>query len=150
MTLERFLEAQHTDYDVAMRELRAGRKRSHWIWYVFPQIAGLGSSYMAEKYALAGVDEARAYLADDTLRARLAEGVAIVRAQVVANKIPLATLMGSHIDALKLVSCLTLFEPLAREAKLEDLAADAGAILDAAAAQGFPRCAHTTRALAAR
>lgn len=62
--LARFVEAQRRDYQQALDELRAGAKRSHWIWYVFPQLRGLGRSEMAEHYAISGLDEARAYLAD--------------------------------------------------------------------------------------
>ena len=67
--LQRFVEAQDRDgiYDQALRELRAGRKRSHWMWFVFPQIAGLGRSPMAQHYAISGLAEARAYLAHPVL-----------------------------------------------------------------------------------
>ena len=60
--LARFVEAQQRDYQQALDELRAGAKRSHWIWYVFPQLRGLGRSEMAEHYGISGLDEARAYL----------------------------------------------------------------------------------------
>ena len=109
--LERFVEAQDardgdvTVYERALGELRAGRKRSHWMWFVFPQLAGLGSSYMAQTYAIASLDEAAAYLAHPILGPRLRECVAAVNAHQgkTAHEI-----MGSP-DDLKLRSCLTLF-----------------------------------------
>ncbi len=60
--LNRFLSAQRRDYAAALREIRSGRKRSHWIWYIFPQVAGLGMSSTSQYYAISGLDEARAYL----------------------------------------------------------------------------------------
>ena len=69
--LERFVDAQAPVYDQARRELEAGRKQSHWMWFVFPQIAGLGQSAMSIRFAIASLDEARAYLAHPVLGARL-------------------------------------------------------------------------------
>ena len=71
--LNRFLSAQRRDYAAALREIRSGRKRSHWIWYIFPQVAGLGMSSTSQFYAISGLDEARAYLSEPTLRAHLME-----------------------------------------------------------------------------
>ena len=71
--LNRFLTAQSRDYAAALREIRSGRKRSHWIWYIFPQVAGLGMSSTSQYYAISGLDEARAYLREPTLRAHLLE-----------------------------------------------------------------------------
>ena len=71
--LARFLSAQAEDYETALAEIRAGRKRSHWIWYIFPQIDGLGSSPTARRYAIQSLDEARAYLAHPVLGPRLVE-----------------------------------------------------------------------------
>ena len=71
--LSRFVEAQAGTVEQALAELRAGRKRSHWMWFVFPQVAGLGSSPMAQRYAIASLDEARAYLAHPVLGPRLRE-----------------------------------------------------------------------------
>ena len=76
--LQRFLEAQSGVYEQACAELRAGRKRSHWMWFVFPQIHGLGSSPMAVRYAISSLDEARAYLEHDVLGPRLRESAGIV------------------------------------------------------------------------
>ena len=67
--LEHFVEAQAPVYDTVVAELSAGRKRSHWMWFIFPQLAGLGSSPMAQRFALAGLEHARAYLAHDILGA---------------------------------------------------------------------------------
>src|SRR6266513_6158530 len=106
MFLERFHEAQAgrwAGYDPALTEIRAGGKRSHWIWYIFPQIEGLGRSSMARDYAIRDLDEACAYLRDPILRARYEEIVAAVSEQLVRG-IRLEDLMGSRIDALKLVS----------------------------------------------
>src|ERR1700761_3750599 len=74
--LQRFVHAQARNYDMAVAELRRGRKSSHWMWYVFPQIAGLGHSAMAQTYAIASLAEARAYLAHPLLGRRLIECVA--------------------------------------------------------------------------
>ena len=71
--LDRFLTAQRRDYAAALREIQNGRKRSHWIWYIFPQVAGLGMSSTSQYYAISGLDEARAYLREPTLRAHLLE-----------------------------------------------------------------------------
>lgn len=76
--LERFVESQVGMYEQACAELRAGRKRSHWMWFVFPQIQGLGSSPMAVRYAISGLEEARAYLGHAILGPRLRECVGIV------------------------------------------------------------------------
>jgi uncharacterized protein (DUF1810 family) len=126
----------------AIGELRAGAKRSHWIWYIFPQLAGLGSSPMAEMYALRGVEEAEAYLRDPVLRERLLAAMNAVRGHASS----LRTLMGSQIDALKLVSSMTLFREVARRVKDDDVRDAADAILSAAGRQGFPECEFTKRA----
>src|SRR4051794_22939353 len=72
--LQRFVDAQSQTYDQALAELRAGAKRTHWMWFVFPQIAGLGRSGMAQRFAIPGLEEARAYLGHPPLARRLAEG----------------------------------------------------------------------------
>ena len=69
--LQRFVDAQAGVYETALAELRAGRKRTHWMWFVFPQVTGLGLSPMAQAYAISGLDEARAYLAHPVLGPRL-------------------------------------------------------------------------------
>ena len=142
---DRFLHAQDSaaGFAQALAELEAGAKRSHWIWYIFPQLAGLGSSPMAERYGLDGADEAAAYLAHPVLRERLLSAMNAVRAQPV----PLRTLMGSQIDALKLVSSMTLFRAVARRLKDDDVATAADEILTRANDQGFAECEFTRRHL---
>jgi len=142
--LDRFRRAQTRDYEQALGEVQAGRKRSHWIWYIFPQLAGLGSSPMAETYGLRGVAEASAYLADPLLRGRLLAVSNAVRAHVDREPpAPLRTVMGSDIDTLKLVSSMTLFREVAHRAGDEEVASAAEAILEAARAQGFRECEFT-------
>ena len=104
-SLERFLTAQEHSYASALAEIRAGRKYSHWMWYIFPQIAGLGYSAMAQKYAISDLDEARDYLAHPVLGARLKE---ISRALTELESYDAQAVMGWP-DCLKLRSCMTLF-----------------------------------------
>jgi len=106
LSLKRFAEAQAGVHERALAELRAGRKTSHWMWFVFPQIAGLGHSAMAVRYALSGLDEARAYLADPVLGARLRECAAALLA--LPEDATAEAVLGG-IDALKLRSSMTLF-----------------------------------------
>ncbi|HTP21586.1 MAG TPA: DUF1810 domain-containing protein [Solirubrobacteraceae bacterium] len=105
--LERFVSAQNRagTFETAVAELRAGRKRSHWMWFVFPQIAGLGHSPMSQRYAIASLDEARAYLAHPVLGPRLIECATIVNA---LEGLRAEDIFGG-IDALKLRSSMTLF-----------------------------------------
>ena len=147
--LTRFVTAQDTGaFDTALAELRRGRKEGHWIWFVFPQLRGLGSSWAATRYGLDGVAEAEAYLAHPVLCARLLRVADVVREQL-RRGIQLEDLMGSEVDALKLVSSMTLFEHVAQTAASDsalDLRALAGAaaeILATAEAQGYPRCRFT-------
>jgi uncharacterized protein (DUF1810 family) len=112
--LDRFVDAQRGVWPDALAELRAGRKTSHWMWFVFPQIAGLGSSPMARRYAFAGVAEARAYLAHPVLGPRLREATEAMLAH--AGTAPEVILGG--IDALKLRSSMTLFEAAADDPAL--------------------------------
>lgn len=104
--LDRFVAAQRGTYDNALAELAAGAKRSHWMWYIFPQIAGLGTSDLARRYAITGLAEARAYLAHDLLGPRY---LACVDALWAHRATPAATIMGA-IDAMKLRSSLTLYD----------------------------------------
>jgi uncharacterized protein (DUF1810 family) len=146
--IERFRKAQDAGtpgFAAALRELRAGRKTGHWIWYVFPQLRGLGRSPMAERYGLAGPEEAAAYLRDPVLAERLLTAAGAVRAQL-EQGVSIEDLMGSDIDALKLVSSMTLFARVARN-EHPALADHADAILAAAAAQGYAPCAFTTQQL---
>ncbi|KMS58308.1 DUF1810 domain-containing protein [Sphingobium cupriresistens] len=105
-TLARFVEAQASSYRTALRELRAGAKRTHWMWFIFPQIRGLGLSPTAHYYGIASIEEARAYLAHPVLGPRYIECVEAL--QGLAEHDPVVV-MGS-IDAMKLRSSLTLFE----------------------------------------
>ena len=103
--LARFVEAQAHDYAAALAELRAGRKRTHWIWFVLPQLRGLGTSPMSQRFGIASLDEARAYLAHPVLGRRLRECVAAVDG--LAGKSAVDVL--GDVDAMKYRSCLTLF-----------------------------------------
>jgi len=107
--LERFVQAQDRVYDNAVAELRAGHKRSHWMWFIFPQIAGLGSSEKAQRYAITSGDEAAAYLAHPLLGRRLRECAAIVQALDAES----AHAVFSHPDDLKFHSSMTLFADVA-------------------------------------
>ncbi len=117
--LQRFVDAQDRGgtYDQALRELRAGRKTSHWMWFVFPQVAGLGRSTTAQRYAIADLEEARAYLAHPALGPRLREATQALMAHGATS----AEAVLGGIDALKLRSSMTLFaraepdEPLFRQ-----------------------------------
>ncbi len=109
--LERFKRAQARDYDIALREIRSGRKRSHWMWYIFPQVRGLGHSSMADYYGLDGREEARAYLADPMLGPRL---LAISEALLELEDKDAARIFG-FLDVLKLRSCMTLFAAVSEE-----------------------------------
>jgi len=108
--LARFLAAQERDYGIALAELRAGDKRSHWMWYVFPQLRGLGHSSTAVKFGISGIEEARAYLAHPLLGERLRE---CVRTLLALRTTHAEEVLG-HVDAMKLRSCLTLFDAAAR------------------------------------
>lgn len=103
--LQRFMEAQDAVYDQVRRELTAGRKTSHWMWFVFPQIAGLGHSPMAQRYAISGCDEAAAYAAHPVLGERLQECTRLVNA---LEGLTAHQVFGSP-DDLKFRSCMTLF-----------------------------------------
>jgi len=110
--LDRFVKAQEGTYEAALAELRAGAKRTHWMWFVFPQVAGLGQSDMAKRYALASKDEARAYLAHPVLGPRL---LACVDALQALGPTRTAEAVLGSIDAMKLRSSLTLFAEATQE-----------------------------------
>lgn len=109
--LQRFVDAQQPVYARVVDELRAGEKRSHWMWFIFPQIEGIGHSPTAQRYAIAGLDEARQYLAHPLLGARLRECTAIV------NGIESKTLdeIFGYPDNLKFCSSMTLFARAAQD-----------------------------------
>jgi uncharacterized protein (DUF1810 family) len=108
-TLDRFIQAQQGRYEQALAELRAGRKTGHWIWFVLPQLRGLGRSTMAHEYGIAGRAEAEAYLGHPVLGARLRKCVRTVLAHEGTSP---ERILGD-VDAMKLRSCLTLFETVA-------------------------------------
>jgi len=103
--LERFVAAQAGIYESALAEIRRGTKRGHWMWFIFPQIAGLGRSQMAERYALRSVGEAQAYLAHPVLGVRYLECVAALQDLTGTD----AVAVFGQTDAMKLRSSLTLF-----------------------------------------
>ena len=111
--LLRFLTAQnsYSQYKTALEEIRNGRKRSHWMWFVFPQLKGLGHSYNADYYGIAGADEARAYWQHPVLRERLRE---ITEALLLLDGLSAKQIFGD-VDAMKLRSSMTLFWEATRE-----------------------------------
>jgi uncharacterized protein (DUF1810 family) len=154
--IERFREAQDrmdSGFESALREMRDGSKQGHWIWYVFPQLYGLGGSSLSQAYGIRGLAEAEEYLRDPVLRSRLL-AITTAVAEHLSRGASLETLMGSSIDARKLVSSLTLFGHVARRlhavegvAAYEGLALVAEEVLDAAALQGYARCQYTLDSL---
>lgn len=106
--LDRFVAAQEQIYPRALDEIRRGRKRSHWMWFIFPQLTGLGRSATAQRYAIVDASEARAYLAHPILGARYLECVEALQDLIGSD--PVAVF--GEIDAMKLRSSLTLFETI--------------------------------------
>jgi uncharacterized protein (DUF1810 family) len=104
-SFDRFVVAQTPRYGTVLEELRQGRKVSHWMWFVFPQLAGLGRSEMSVRYAIGSLEEAREYLAHPVLGPRLRECAGIV----LATRGRTAVEIFGSIDAMKLRSCMTLF-----------------------------------------
>ena len=105
--LQRFLDAQNIDYADALHEIKQGYKQSHWIWFIFPQMRGLGRSSMAEYYGLSSIEEARAYLDHPILKARLIEiSTALLQHK---GKSTAYEILGT-IDAIKVRSSMTLFD----------------------------------------
>ena len=114
--LDRFLNVQYTDYEIALSELRNGHKLSHWMWYIFPQIDGLGFSATTKRYSIKSRKEAEAYLTHPILGARLqecAEAVLAVEGRSIAQ------ILGSP-DDLKLQSCATLFDSVSAPGSVFD------------------------------
>jgi uncharacterized protein (DUF1810 family) len=103
--LVRFVEAQDSVRSQVVKELTAGHKQTHWIWFVFPQLAGLGHSAMAERYAIGDLDQAKRYLADPILGDRLRQDIRLVLRQLGRSALQI---LGSP-DDLKFRSCVTLF-----------------------------------------
>lgn len=158
MSLERFHQAQAgkwSGYATALAEIRKGRKSSHWIWYVFPQLDGLGRSSTARSYALRDLEEACAYLRDSLLRTRY-EAITVAVAEQLAAGASIESLMGGSTDALKLASSLTLFRAASSHLTQGEAASDfnrlaqlCGSILHRIAAQGYPDCQFTIERCAA-
>ncbi|HEX3087769.1 MAG TPA: DUF1810 family protein [Ilumatobacteraceae bacterium] len=148
--LQRFVDAQHNSFERALSEIEAGAKGSHWMWYVFPQIVGLGQTTTSLQYAIDSVEEAQAFLAHPVLGERYLQIVHAVWNQVVQRGVTVHDLFGSP-DDIKLVSSLTLFSGAARQLESDDFALfvhEADEILQAAYAQGLGRCTTTEELLA--
>lgn len=109
--LDRFKRAQDQEYDTALAEIRSGHKYSHWIWYIFPQLRGLGYSSMSDYYGISGIDEARIYMEDEVLRDRM---IAICQALLDLPSCDAEDVMGWP-DDMKLRSSMTLFMEAAPE-----------------------------------
>lgn len=109
--MERFIKAQEqwNTYNIALDEIRAGQKRTHWIWFIFPQLKGLGHSYNSEYYGIEDMEEARKYLSHPVLGKRLRE---ITTELLKHHDKTAGIVMGSNIDALKLQSSMTLFDAI--------------------------------------
>ena len=105
--LQRFLDGQRFGYETALKEMIAGEKRNHWIWYVFPQIKGLGHSPNSHLYGINNLDEAKAYLAHRVLGQRLRE---ITNVVLTHSDKDIHTIMGSSLDTMKFKSSMTLFD----------------------------------------
>jgi len=111
---KRFIDAQKNSYDMALAEIKSGRKQSHWMWYIFPQLKGLGKSGTSDYYGLNGIKDAKAYIEDPILGVRLLE---ISRALLDQNEKTAEEILG-YIDAKKLKSCMTLFKEAAPELQI--------------------------------
>ena len=146
--LDRFVDAQRRQFDGALAEIESGRKRTHWMWFVFPQLEGLGMSSTAQHYAVHGLDEAIAFLDHPALGPNYGRIVHAAWIQVVERGVGVTAMMGRPDDQ-KLVSSLTLFGAAAERADPPDadLARQAAELLAAATAQGLSPCAFTERAL---
>jgi uncharacterized protein (DUF1810 family) len=158
--LERFKEAQErpgSGFEAALAEIRRGHKQGHWIWYIFPQLSGLGASWASQTYGLGNVAEAVEYLRDPVLRSRLltmTTAVADVKSRHSGKGASLEMLMGSSVDVRKLVSSLTLFGSVARKLHAaegleayDSLARVAAEVLAAAASEGYSPCQYTVARL---
>lgn len=115
--LNRFIKAQETVYDNALMEIKQGYKSSHWMWFIFPQLEGLGSSYMANFYGIKCLDEARQYLAHPILGNRLQK----ITAELLNHSDKTACEIFGDIDSLKLKSCMTLFDLIAPDDIFNDV-----------------------------
>jgi uncharacterized protein (DUF1810 family) len=146
--LERFVEPVRDHLDDVVAELTAGRKQTHWMWFVFPQLRSLGRSDTARYYGLADLDEARRFVTHPALGSTYERLVAIVHDVVVRRQLLVHDVFGSP-DDVKLVSSLTLFCAAADLEGRIGLAEHGQAILEVADRQGMPRCPTTLATLAA-
>jgi uncharacterized protein (DUF1810 family) len=154
--LQRFKDAQAqrgSGFESALSEIQSGRKRGHWVWYVFPQLAGLGQSAMSQRYGIDGIAEAEAYLRDPLLRGRLLT-IALAVAEQLRRGVSIESLMNSPIDAAKLVSSMTLLGIVAKRLHATEkendyaaLARIADEVLAKADAEGYPPCSFTLNQL---
>ncbi len=158
--LQRFKDAQNgrdAGFDEALAEIRRGRKQGHWIWYIFPQLRGLGRSSMSETFGIDGEAEAVAYVRDPELRTRL---LTITSALMKQRKrgVTLSAVMASSLDAAKVMSSMTLFSTVARTllrepdpcVECDQLAEIAEAILEWGAQEGLRPCEFTRSNLSGR
>lgn len=106
MSLDRFIDAQKEDYDIAFREIRSGKKRNHYMWYIFPQIKGLGRSSTAKYYAIEDLDEAKEYIENEYLGNNLIN----ISSELLKLKTNDPVQIFGEIDSKKLRSSMTLFE----------------------------------------
>ena len=159
LRLERFKEAQgDSSFESALAEMRIGCKQGHWIWYVFPQLSGLGASALSQRYGINDLAEAAEYLRDPVLCSRLLMIATTVAERVKRGKgVSLQRLMGSPIDVRKLVSSLTLFGNVAKKLHAsegleahESLARVAAEVLAVASSEGYPPCQYTLARLGLR
>jgi uncharacterized protein (DUF1810 family) len=150
--LARFVDGYERDFERALREIRAGHKETHWMWYIFPQVDGLGSSPMAMQYAIHTRAEAEAFLTHPPLGPDYCELVDAVWQHAIGTGVSLHALFGEP-DKWKLVSSLTVFAAIARgldpSPEREKLISQVDEVLDEAGAQGLPRCATTRARLSA-
>lgn len=131
-------------WDDAFAELTAGAKKTHWIWYIFPILAGLRASSTAGRFAIKGPDAALEYLKHPVLKQRLLDVVTAVHTHIVSNGKNLNELMGDPVDAKKVVSCCTLFAPVGAAGGEQELARKCKDIVDTATGkQGFAPCELT-------
>jgi len=154
--LQRFKDAQDqrgSGFEAALAEMQSGRKRGHWIWYVFPQLAGLGHLAMSQRYGIDGIAEAEAYLRDPLLRGRLLT-IMLAVAEQLRRGASIESLMNSSIDATKLIASMTLFGNIAKrlhateeESDYASLAGIADEVLARADAEGHPPCTFTLNQL---
>lgn len=144
--LARFVCAQERQpWTRALGELEQGAKRTHWIWWILPQLASLGTSPQAQRFGLDGLEEAVAYLGEPALSERL---LACLDALLAHRRRDLVMVMGGEVDTLKLVSCATLLREASVRTERAEMLQRCDAVLAWASEEGYPPCAYTLAALA--